>query len=286
MELKLVKALWGMTEPLETCFKKIKEAGYSGVESPLPDHDVENQFKELLEKYELDYVPQVVTRVDYLASFESQVERALGFSPLLINSHSAKDDMLYDDQLHFFESAVKIEKEANVTIVHETHRGRSMFTPWNTARLLNDINDLKINADFSHWCSVCESLLEDQSENLEIVIKRAYQIHLRVGYPGGPQVPDPRAPEYINELITHENWWKQIYLKRKEDGHSFLTVVPEFGPPPFYMHTLPYTNQPVSDLWTINLWMASRFKEEIEKLSAKAINQVKCNFVNRCSQNI
>jgi hypothetical protein len=273
LELILLKALWGMTEPLETCFKKIKEAGYSGVESPLPDQNVENQFTELLEKYELDYVPQVVTRGDYLASFESQVERALKFKPLLINSHSGKDDMLYDDQLHFFESAVKIEKKANVTIVHETHRGRSMFTPWITARLLNDISDLKINADFSHWCCVCESLLEDQAENLDIAIKRAYQIHLRVGYPGGPQVTDPSAPEYRNALLTHEKWWKQIYLKRKEEGYSFLPVVPEFGPPP-YMHTIPYTNQPVSDLWTINLWMTNRFKEEIEMLSARVESKI------------
>ncbi|MEH6992583.1 hypothetical protein V7075_07685 [Neobacillus drentensis] len=45
-----------MTEPLEECFKMIKEAGYSGVGSVLPEKDVENQFKELLEKYELDYI--------------------------------------------------------------------------------------------------------------------------------------------------------------------------------------------------------------------------------------
>ncbi|WP_420491944.1 sugar phosphate isomerase/epimerase family protein [Neobacillus drentensis] len=267
LELKVVKAMWGMTEPLEESFKMIKEAGYSGIESVLPDKDVENQFKELLEKYELDYITQILTSGDYLASFETQVERALGFNPLLINSHSAKDDMHYDNQLHFFESAVKIEKVVNVPIVHETHRGRSMYTPWKTVRLLNDVNDLKISADFSHWCCVCESLLEDQIENLEIAMNRAYHIHLRVGYPGGPQVPDPSAPEYRNELLTHEKWWKQIYLKRQKEGHSFLTVVPEFGPPPFYMHTLPYTNQPVSDLWTINLWMANRFREQIKRLS-------------------
>jgi hypothetical protein len=271
LELKFIKALWGMEGPLEENFNRIKKAGYSGIESPLPNQNEENEFKELIDKYDLEYVPQIVTRDDYLASFETQVECAIEYNPNIINSHSAKDDMLYHEQLHFFEKAVKIEKSVDIPIVHETHRGRAMFTPWTTVRLLNDIKELKINADFSHWCCVCESLLEDQRDNLEIAMDRSYYIHARVGYPGGPQVPDPSAPEYQSELLTHENWWKQIYLKRKQEGCSFLSVVPEFGPPPHYMHTLPFTNKPVSDLWNINLWISKRVKERVEMISEAAL---------------
>ncbi len=36
-------------------------------------------------------------------------------------------------------------------------------------------------------------------------------------------------------------------------------VEPEFGPAP-YMHTMPHTNVPVADLWTVNEYMATRLK--------------------------
>ncbi len=34
---------------------------------------------------------------------------------------------------------------------------------------------------------------------------------------------------------------------------------PEFGPAP-YMHTLPHTDTPVADLWTVNEFMAERLR--------------------------
>ncbi|MFD9628962.1 sugar phosphate isomerase/epimerase family protein [Peribacillus muralis] len=272
MELRVLKSLWGMTEPLHEQFKKVKDAGFSGIESPLPREEEENQFKELLEEYEFDYIVQVGTRGNYIASFEAQVERATKFNPILINSHSAKDDMKYDEQLFFFEKAVQIEKAVNIPVSHETHRGRAMFTPWATARLLKDIKELKITADFSHWCCVCESMLEDQLGNITLAIQRAIHIHARVGYTGGPQVPDPSAPEYKNELRVHEDWWKQICLKRQREGASFFTVTPEFGPPS-YMHTLPHTNQPVIDLWEVNDWMKKRLNEQFEAFEFNKIKQ-------------
>ncbi len=259
MKLKMIKALWGMTGSLEEQFHLIAKAGYEGIEAPLPAAEEESRFKELLDKHRFDYIAMVFTQDDHIGSFESQVERALSFSPILINAHSAKDSMPYDKQLAFYERAVAVEKEAGVPIAHETHRGRAMFTPWTTARLLQDVDGLNITADFSHWCCVCESLLEDQAENLRLAVQRTVHVHARVGYAEGPQVPDPRAPEYARELEAHEKWWDEIVAARASQGAGYLTVTPEFGPPG-YMHTLPFTNQPVADLWDVCLWMAQRLK--------------------------
>lgn len=44
--------------------------------------------------------------------------------------------------------------------------------------------------DYSHFCVVAESYLEEQSEMLEQVNERSFHIHARVGYPQGPQVTD------------------------------------------------------------------------------------------------
>jgi sugar phosphate isomerase/epimerase len=264
MKLITFKASWGMNGGWESQFKRIAEAGYSGIETGMPSEQDEANFKELLIQYDLKLILQVYTDGDPITSFEKQVERAAGFKPLLINSHSAKDSMPYEDQLRFFEQALLIEKEVKIPVGHETHRGRATYTPWSTARLLRDLPDLRIVADFSHWCCVCESMLEDREDDLALAIERAIHIHARVGYEHGPQVPDFRAPEYESALHRHESWWDEIAKRHKQSGSSTLTMTPEFGPPG-YMHTLPYTNQPVIDLWDICYAMRERFIGRFEK---------------------
>lgn len=258
MELKTFKAVWGMPGNWESQFQQIAEAGYTGVESWLPSVDDEARFRELLEEYRLELILLVYTGGEHVSSFEEQVKRAATFKPVSITSHSIKDATPYEDQLRFFENAIRIEKQLGIPIGHETHRGRATYTPWSTARLLRDMPDLNIVADFSHWCCVCESMLPDQEENLAIAIQHAIHIHARVGYEEGPQVPDFRAPEYAYALARHETWWDAICEHHRSIGRPYVTMTPEFGPPG-YMHTLPFTNQPVVDLWDICYAMRERF---------------------------
>jgi sugar phosphate isomerase/epimerase len=272
MELKIFKAAWGMPGTWNTRLKQIAEAGYNGVETPLPTVEEEARFKELLEQYKLELIAHVYTgsidnekpypdsAEEHIISFEKQVVRAATFCPISICSHSSKDSMPYDDQLQFFEQAIRVEKQFKIPIGHETHRGRATYTPWSTARLLKDLPDLHIVADFSHWCNVCESMLQDQQENLVLAFQHAIHIHGRVGFEHGPQVPDFRAPEYEYTLAKHEQWWDEIVAYHWSIGSSYLTFTPEFGPPG-YMHTQPYTQQPVVDLWDICYAMAVRFRE-------------------------
>lgn len=276
MELKLFKAAWGMQGDWDTRLRQIAEAGYTGVETMMPTVADEEHFKDLLKKYNLELILQVYTgseenikpypndAKEHIISFEEQVQRAATFKPILINSQSAKDSMPYEGQFEFFKNAIQIEKQIGIPVAHETHRGRSMFTPWTTARLLLDLPELHIAADFSHWCNVCESLLPDQKENLAIAFQRSIHIHGRVGFEQGPQVPDYRAPEYENELKQHELWWDEICTYHQSTERPYLTFTPEFGPPG-YMHTQPFTNQPVVDLWEICYAMGQRFRERFIK---------------------
>ncbi|RED56573.1 sugar phosphate isomerase/epimerase family protein [Cohnella lupini] len=255
MKLKIFKALWGMEHlPLEQQFKMISDAGYSGIESGMPDQASEQLFRQLLAKHGLEFSAMVFTDGDHKESFKRQVERAVTFSPVLINAHSARDDMSYEDQLDFYRFSMDIEQASGIPIAHETHRGRAMYTPWTTERLLKDIPGLSLCADFSHWCVVCESLLENQGERMKLAIDRTIHVHTRVGYQEGPQVNHPAAPEHAAALAAHSAWWRDIVRSRRDQGAKSLIIVPEFGPPG-YLQTLPFTNQPVSDLWEVCLWM-------------------------------
>jgi hypothetical protein len=65
----------------------------------------------------------------------------------------------------------------------------------------------------------------------------------------------------------HEAWWDAIVKARMAAGEGTITFTPEFGPEP-YMPRLPYTQQPVSDLWEVCLYMAKRFRERFARLHA------------------
>ncbi|CAH1200549.1 hypothetical protein PAECIP111893_01437 [Paenibacillus plantiphilus] len=261
MELELFKALWGMEGTYEEQFARAAAAGYAGIEAPLPAISQEGEFIELLNRYDFQYIAQVFTGGDHIASFEEQVMSAARFKPIMIVSHSARDCMTEGEQDRFFAAAIEAEERVAIPIGHETHRQRAMFTPWTTARLLRKFPELKITADFSHWVNVCESYLDDQEDNLTIAMERTIHIHGRIGYPEGPQVPHPGAPEYRTELQLFLGWWKGILLCQLKAGRPFATFTAEFGPPG-YMHTLPFTNTPVSDLWEVNQWMTEFVSEK------------------------
>jgi sugar phosphate isomerase/epimerase len=261
MKLKVCKSLWGMTGSLEDQFKRVADAGYVGVESGIPAADQLEKFKSLLKSHKLDYIAMAFTGGDdHAASLAPVVEQAKAMGAIQVTVHSARDAWSFDKQKAFFSQALEIECKSGLALNHETHRMRAMFSPWTTAALLREFPNLHITADFSHFCCVCESLLDDNADDLAVCCQRARHIHGRVGHQEGPQVSDPRAPEWETQLAAHENWWKTIIAERKKAGTACLTFTPEFGPPN-YMPTLPHTRQPVADLWEVCLHMADRFKK-------------------------
>ncbi|MEM7014089.1 MAG: sugar phosphate isomerase/epimerase, partial [Verrucomicrobiota bacterium] len=95
--------------------------------------------------------------------------------------------------------------------------------------------------------------------------RNAFHLHGRVGYDQGPQVPDPRAPEYADDVEAHFDWWRVVWKMQAERGFETITMTPEFGTDG-YLHLEPWTQEPVADLWEINCWIAERLREEFWKL--------------------
>jgi hypothetical protein len=118
---------------------------------------------------------------------------------------------------------------------------------------MEKFRDLNITFDVSHWCNVHESLLEDQQDTLALALDRVGHIHARIGHPEGPQVNDPRAPEWKHAVDSHFAWWDAVVDKKRKQG-KLITFLTEFGPAD-YMPTLPYTRQALADQWEINVHM-------------------------------
>jgi sugar phosphate isomerase/epimerase len=252
---------WGWKGTMDAFCAAIKKEGYDGLEVWWT-HDPKSQ-KELfsaLEKYDLEIAylcggSQKDVK-EHFETFKKAIDEATTQSvkkPLYINCHSGRDYFTYDQNKAFIDYTTEANKKSGIKICHETHRGRMLFAAHITRNFIEKNPELRLTLDISHWCNVHESLLEDQTETVELALAKTEHIHARIGHQEGPQVNDPKAPEWGNAVKAHLAWWDKI-MERKAKENQSMTVLTEFGPP-HYLPTLPFTNQPVADQWAINVEM-------------------------------
>ncbi len=265
--LKIFATNWGFTGDTDAFCAAAKKEGYDGIEvwwtSNKKEQDVLfNALKN--NKLEVGFLAGGYGK-EAKAHFETFKRNLLEATtqttqrPTYINCHSGKDFFSYDDNKTFIDLTTEVHKKTKIPIYHETHRGRMLFAAHISKNFMDKNPDLRLTLDISHWCNVHESLLGDQPEAIKIALERTDHIHTRVGHEEGPQVNDPRAPEWENALKAHLGWWDKVVENKKLAGQP-LTMLTEFGPPN-YLSTLPYTRQPVANQWDINVYMMKMMRE-------------------------
>ncbi len=256
--LKVLATNWGFPGDHAAFCTKAKSLGYDGFEVWVPgDTKSRDELIRESEKQGLQYGfltggsdPDPVKHAE---QFKAMVVRAAEGKPLYINCHSGKDHFSFEQNRALMEFTAEISAKTGVPIYHETHRGRTLFAAHIARKFIEAIPSLRLTFDVSHWCNVAESLLVDQADTLALALERVGHIHARIGHPEGPQVNDPRAPEWDDAVKAHFAWWDKVAERKKREG-SIMTVLTEFGPPD-YMPTLPYTRQPLADQWDVNVHM-------------------------------
>ncbi len=270
MKVKFFCPRWG-SEHLswDAFFQKAKQEGYDGIEYGIANdtpastlYDVWNSaarhsmfiIAQHYDTYDADYAKHYDTYAAWL-------EKMKPFKPVKINSQTGKDFFSFEQNSSLIEAAKTFTKQTGIEVYHETHRNKFSFAAHVTKEYLYKIPSLQITLDASHWVCVAESFLEDQLEALQLAIERTEHIHARVGYSEGPQVTDPRVSEWEYALRMHMNWWDKIAARKKHEGeNTVLTITPEFGPYP-YLVQLPFTRQPITNQWEVNVFMMQLLKE-------------------------
>jgi sugar phosphate isomerase/epimerase len=259
--LKVFATNWGFQGNTEEFCAKAKKEGYDGIEIWYPmEISGQDELFNILAKYSLD-VGFLCGSLhsgydDNFKEFSAMVNAAAANTikqPLYINCHSGKDYFTYEQNKSFIDHTVEASKTSGIKICHETHRSRILYAAPIGRYFMENNPALRITLDASHWCNVSESLLQEQTETMKMAIERTDHIHARIGHEEGPQVSDPRAPEWQNALNAHLAWWDSVVELKKKQGDT-LTFLTEFGPPN-YMPVLAYTGQPLSDQWAINVHM-------------------------------
>jgi sugar phosphate isomerase/epimerase len=265
-ELKILATNWGFNGTMDEYCAKVKKEGYDAIEIwwPMEKNGQDEMFSSL-KKYNLEVgflcgasQSNWKEHLDYFKQMIDAAAKNTFQRPLYINCHSGRDYFNFEQNKTFIDHTIQLSKETGVLICHETHRSRILFAAPVARQFIEKIPELRITFDVSHWCNVHESLLQDQQETIDLTLSRVDHIHARIGHPEGPQVNDPRAPEWENALKAHFAWWDKVAQRKKQNGER-MTVLTEFGPPD-YMPTLPYTRQPMSDQWAINVHMMKLLK--------------------------
>ncbi|MEM7141935.1 MAG: TIM barrel protein [Actinomycetota bacterium] len=275
MPVRLIRHAWGAVgdggpwSDLASLIHDAAAEGYAGVEFPLfvldADTNAADAALQAIASTGLDYLPMVLTFPSsphdpdaHLRALRDQLERAAELGATRVNAHAGSD--AFDDATTaaFLTDSLEIARAVGIELLHETHRSRPLYNPWRTARMVEEVDGLRLTADYSHWVCVSERLPLDAAEVFERCAPAVGHIHARVGHAQGPQVPDPSDPAWSMELRTHEAWWDQIVDAAATRGDD-MTITPEFGPPP-YLATVPHTGEPVADLATVVAYMRDRLR--------------------------
>ena len=266
-DLLIFATHWGHADESRDVFiRRVSDAGFDGIEMALPVGPSEREgWTRAIEDAGLKLIAQQWETVLY-SDFQTHKQalyellmNACAAQPLMVNSHTGKDFYSMAQNVELLELAAAISHETGVQIVHEIHRSRFSGHPVLLQPYLQRDPDLLLNADLSHWCCACESLLEDQQPMLEQVFPHVRHIHARIGHSQGPQVNDFRAPEHAAALAQHLRWWDSIVAQQRAAGRS-VTMTPEFGPVP-YTQTLPYSQKEISSAWELNVAMMQLLRQ-------------------------
>ena len=259
--LNIMATGWGFTGTLDELCAKAKAANYNGIEMWWPnDKKGQDDLFAALKKHQLEIGFLVAGSesniTSHLDTFKKMIDAAAHNTeqrPLYVNCHSGRDYFTYNENKLLIDHTLLLAKETGLRISHETHRSRMLYSAPIARNFIETIPDLRITFDVSHWCNVHETLLHDQQQTIDMTLPRVDLIHARIGHPEGPQVNDPRAPEWEKAVKAHFGWWDAVVQMKKDKGEP-ITFLTEFGPPD-YMPTEPYTRKPLSDQWAINIYM-------------------------------
>jgi len=260
---------WGSEGmPWEEFLLKVKIAGYDGVEVGVAKDASSKEMDTIWSISEKQGLALIIQHYDTSATefsrhhdeYAAWFEKIRAYPTVKINAQTGRDFFSYEENKALIDLATAYSKASGIAVYHETHRSKFSFAAHITQMYLMGIPDLRLSLDVSHWVCVAETYLTDQEQAMALVIQRTGHIHARVGHTQGPQITDPRAPEWRDALEAHLNWWDRVVGGWKQRNELFMTITPEFGPVP-YMICLPNTRQPISDQWTINRYMMDLLRD-------------------------
>jgi sugar phosphate isomerase/epimerase len=227
--------------------QRIEAAGFEGIEAPIADIAAARAAGWTKPAIGMAFV-------ELAEALKKDLDQAAKHDLESVTVHAGRHRWTPSEGAKFFDEALRVVEASKLKVNFETHRGRLLYEPVQTAEYVRQFPELHLVADFSHWACVTESLLGDQDDHLQAAIPRVRHLHARVGHEEGPQVPDPRSERWSGHVEAFGKMWDRIRQAHIDRGEAEMTVDPEFGPPN-YLWSDPVTGRPLADLFDVCVWM-------------------------------
>ena len=98
---------------------------------------------------------------DHVKSLKHLSSEAKKAGAIFVNAHSGCDSWTISQSRDYLRQALKVEKELGIPIVHETHRRRIFWNPFNYRDILKgekSLENIRVNLDISHWVVCLERI--------------------------------------------------------------------------------------------------------------------------------
>jgi hypothetical protein len=139
------------------------------------------------------------------------------------------------DAVALLEAYGRVTEKANISVFYETHRARLTNDLLFTLRILDELPDLKLTGDLSHYPVVHEfplPMADVDLKRMSRIIANCWAFHGRVS--GSHQIQvSLQFPQHQQWVSQFKSWWKEgmtSWLSRAPQG-SELTFMCELGPP-------------------------------------------------------
>jgi hypothetical protein len=239
--------------------------GYETEYEETEEHNLSGQQLQVFERHIACFKEQVA------ACYQLFGDRREGGLLTLVIAHDLRDNFPWNIAAGYFRNVLAWEQEKDLIVAHETHRKRFLYSPWAIRDFFLKYPDirsqLRLCADFSHLMCVAEVDTSDVVLNqaIDFLVPNVIHTQCRVGYDHGPQVVDPRSPEWIHYMEGSERWWDSIWKSQLDRGCEYTTMIAEHGPPT-YQACAPGSQEPLADIWDVNHWVQLRRQERFDQL--------------------
>jgi sugar phosphate isomerase/epimerase len=280
VSLRVYQSLWGMeglpygrSEPWDSAerLRRIASAGFDGIGIFLSDSAADVGTIEAAGDLGLEVEACLI--LDDPGALTGAIELLTGLPPV---RHLTVQPNLRTSELRpaveFLRACQERGVAAPFPIYFETHRGRLTEAIGFTCLLLDQLSDLRLTADLSHYVVGTELRPDEPAGQVGAMIDRIIRasgaFHVRVASREQIQV----QVEFDHHAVWFDlfaAWWTQAIsaFRRSPDAAGALTFTVELGPPSWYAMT-DRSGEEISDRWAEAQLIAERLRSCWENASA------------------
>ena len=258
--LRLVYSWWsliglprgGPEWSIKEKFRRVKEAGFEGIEIAVAKAEDEGRYRKLFDQTEL--FPGLVGRLFTVDDFRRLIAQGKRLRAEYLVVQVGHAFMRDDEALELLRAGWQIAAGEGLPMMLETHRGTLTQNLYRTYGLLDRLPELRLTGDFSHYVVGGEMgglPAAEQIMRLRPLLDRVDSMHARIS--NGEQVQvdvgagvGPLAQTWVDIWAETLRCWR-----RQAQPGEWFPFTSELGPPSYSIVDL--RGREISDRWKQSL---------------------------------